>query len=159
MGTGSYSISPIIIVFVSLGRFDVNSALGQEEMAMYDLIARMLDYDPTFRITLKEALRHHYFDKLTISTIGGSVTTNSQAQGAGYAQQMMSSQQKMADMARHILRLQIWDHVGKRGWSIAARRQFGADRHQLYTPGHEAKNRQAPFLSKWLKQRTERDEK
>lgn len=32
------------------------------EIAMYDLVTRMLDYDPTFRITLKEALRHHYFE-------------------------------------------------------------------------------------------------
>ena len=77
-------------------------------MAMYDLIARMLDYDPTFRITLKEALRHHYFDKLTIASNTLSKTTNSQAlgvgSGGGYAN---LSQQKMADMARHILRLQI----------------------------------------------------
>ena len=28
-----------------------------KETAMYDLVSRMLDYDPTFRITLKEALR------------------------------------------------------------------------------------------------------
>ena len=32
-----------------------------KETAMYDLVSRMLDYDPTFRVTLKEALRHHYF--------------------------------------------------------------------------------------------------
>ena len=73
-------------------------------MAMYDLIARMLDYDPTFRITLKEALRHHYFDKLTTTVSSNNKTTNSQALGNTYAHM---SQQKMADMARHILRLQI----------------------------------------------------
>ena len=31
---------------------------------MYDLIARMLDYDPTARMNLREAVRHQFFDKL-----------------------------------------------------------------------------------------------
>jgi hypothetical protein len=44
---------------------------------------RMLEYDPTQRVTLKDGLRHHFFDKL-------------------------SFYQKMADDAsRHILRLEI----------------------------------------------------
>ena len=36
---------------------DKESAEVARETAMYDLVSRMLDYDPTFRITLKEALR------------------------------------------------------------------------------------------------------
>ena len=46
-------------------RYESNSRMGSEETSMYDLIGRMLDYDPTFRITLKETLRHGYFDRLT----------------------------------------------------------------------------------------------
>ena len=36
---------------------DKEGAEVARETAMYDLVSRMLDYDPTFRITLKEALR------------------------------------------------------------------------------------------------------
>ena len=69
-------------------RFPSSSHQGQEEIGMYDLIIRMLDYDPTFRITLKESLRHHYFDKLLV--------VNPQSK------HMMAT-----NMSRHILRLQI----------------------------------------------------
>lgn len=31
---------------------------------MFDLIGRMLQYEPTQRISLQEALRHPFFDKL-----------------------------------------------------------------------------------------------
>ena len=55
--------------------------------AMYDLIARMLDYDPQSRISLKDALRHPFFDKLAY-THPGSLPEN-------------------GDISRHILRLQI----------------------------------------------------
>ena len=63
-------------------RADSATPAGQDQMAMLDLVARMLDYDPTFRITLSESLRHHYFDKLAYSY-------------------------RVADVSRHILRLQI----------------------------------------------------
>ena len=54
---------------------------------MYDLIARMLDYDPQTRIPLKDALRHPFFDKLAYTHPG-------LLPGDG-------------DISRHILRLQI----------------------------------------------------
>ena len=55
--------------------------------SMYDLIARMLDYDPQTRIALKDALRHPFFDKLAYTHPG-------LLPGDG-------------DISRHILRLQI----------------------------------------------------
>jgi len=58
------------------------SPIGQEESVMLDLIARMLDYEPDRRILLKDALRHPFFDRLTVF-------------------------QKLEDMSKHILRLQI----------------------------------------------------
>ena len=36
----------------------------REHIKLFDLIERMLDYEPTSRITLGEALRHNYFDDL-----------------------------------------------------------------------------------------------
>jgi len=58
------------------------SPIGQEESTMLDLIARMLDYEPDRRILLKDTLRHPFFDRLTVF-------------------------QKLEDMSKHILRLQI----------------------------------------------------
>jgi hypothetical protein len=43
-------------------RYDRNTSLGIDEMDMYDLIARMLEYDSSARIRLKDALRHQFFD-------------------------------------------------------------------------------------------------
>lgn len=34
---------------------------------MFDLIQRMLEYEPTHRITLKDALTHEFFDALPAS--------------------------------------------------------------------------------------------
>ena len=51
--------------------------------SMLDLIARMLEYEPQHRISLKEALKHPYFDRL-----------------AGH-------ERHSDDLSRHILRLQI----------------------------------------------------
>jgi len=55
---------------------------GQEESVMLDLVARMLDYDPERRMTLKEALKHPFFDRLSVF-------------------------QKLEEVSKHILRLQI----------------------------------------------------
>ena len=55
--------------------------------SMYDLIARMLDYDPQTRIPLKDALRHPFFDKL-------AYTHAESLPGDG-------------EISKHILRLQI----------------------------------------------------
>ena len=63
-------------------RSSPHSILGQEESVMLDLIARMLEYEPDRRMTLKEALRHPFFDRL-------------------------SGFQKPEDISKHILRLQI----------------------------------------------------
>jgi len=63
-------------------RHSPHSATGQEESVMLDLIARMLDYEPDRRMSLKEALRHPFFDRLSVF-------------------------QKLEDVSKHILRLQI----------------------------------------------------
>ena len=64
---------------------------------MYDLVSRMLDYDPTFRITLKEALRHDYF---------GSYDDKENAAPTAAAA-MLNSETEVERARRHILRLQI----------------------------------------------------
>eukprot|EP00095_Tigriopus_kingsejongensis_P012728 maker-scaffold43_size480169-snap-gene-2.23 protein:Tk12728 transcript:maker-scaffold43_size480169-snap-gene-2.23-mRNA-1 annotation:"serine threonine-protein kinase doa" len=82
-------------------KYPSSSTIGQEEVTMYDLVIRMLDYDPTFRMTLKEALRHPFFDKLGSlhrQSLHGSLTRSS-----SYHQPTSS----MANLSRHILRLQI----------------------------------------------------
>ena len=67
---------------------------------MYDLVSRMLDYDPTFRITLKEALRHDYF---------GCYADDKE--NAAPSHQLISShsaaETEVERARRHILRLQI----------------------------------------------------
>jgi serine/threonine protein kinase len=49
---------------------------------MLDLVARMLEYDPERRIMLKDALKHPFFDSLSVY-------------------------QKLEEVSKHILRLQI----------------------------------------------------
>ena len=55
---------------------------GQEEGVMLDLVARMLEYDPSTRINLHDSLKHPFFDRLSVY-------------------------HKLEDMSRHLLRLQI----------------------------------------------------
>ena len=55
---------------------------GQEESIKLDLVSRMLEYDPSGRLTLAECLKHPFFDRL-------------------------SSNSRLEDMSKHILRLQI----------------------------------------------------
>lgn len=43
------------------------SADDDDHRLLFDLIGKMLDYEPTERITLSEALRHPFFDKLSSS--------------------------------------------------------------------------------------------
>ena len=63
-------------------RHSPHSAAGHEESVMLDLVARMLDYEPEKRMTLKEALKHPFFDRLSVF-------------------------QKLEEVSKHILRLQI----------------------------------------------------
>lgn len=35
-----------------------------EHVELFELIEQMLDYEPTSRITLADALKHRYFDRL-----------------------------------------------------------------------------------------------
>ena len=63
-------------------RHDRGSQQGQEESYMLDLVARMLEYDPDRRIGLKEALKHPFFDSLSVN-------------------------HKLEEVSKHILRLQI----------------------------------------------------
>lgn len=37
---------------------------SEEHRQLFDLIARMLEYEPSQRITLREALKHPFFSKL-----------------------------------------------------------------------------------------------
>jgi len=63
-------------------RHSHHSVTGQDESVMLDLIARMLEYEPDRRLSLKDALRHQFFDRLSVV-------------------------QKLEDVSKHILRLQI----------------------------------------------------
>jgi CDC-like kinase len=36
----------------------------EDHRQLFDLISRMLEYDPSERITLAEAMRHPFFDKI-----------------------------------------------------------------------------------------------
>ncbi len=38
---------------------------GDDHRMLFDLVEKMLEYDPCLRITLDQALRHPFFDKLT----------------------------------------------------------------------------------------------
>jgi len=53
---------------------------------MLGLVARMLEYDPAARLTLADALKHPFLERLS-----GAATC----------------QARMEDMSRHVLRLQI----------------------------------------------------
>ena len=43
---------------------------GEEHRQLFDLIERMLEYDPQHRITAAESLRHPFFDKLSLEKKG-----------------------------------------------------------------------------------------
>ena len=38
---------------------------NEESLQLFDLIEKMLEYDPKTRINLRDAMRHPYFDKLS----------------------------------------------------------------------------------------------
>ena len=46
-------------------KYERHTAKGMGEMDMLDLVARMLEYDPQTRITLRECLRHEFFESMT----------------------------------------------------------------------------------------------
>jgi CDC-like kinase len=45
----------------------------EDQRQLYDLVTRMLEYDPEKRITLREALKHPFFDKLPKSSLSPSL--------------------------------------------------------------------------------------
>jgi len=45
---------------------------SDEHRQLFDLIERMLEYDPQHRITMEEAIRHPFFDKLTMEEKSGN---------------------------------------------------------------------------------------
>ena len=45
---------------------------SDEHRQLFELIERMLEYDPSQRITMREALAHQYFDKLSAQQRGHS---------------------------------------------------------------------------------------
>jgi len=49
---------------------------GEEHRQLFDLIEKMLEYDPTQRIRLYDALKHPFFDKLTPEQKRGSARIN-----------------------------------------------------------------------------------
>ena len=63
-------------------RHSPHTVVGQDESVMLDLIPRMLEYEPDRRMVLREALRHPFYDRLSVH-------------------------QKLEDVSKHILRLQI----------------------------------------------------
>jgi len=50
---------------------------GEEHRQLFDLIERMLEYDPSRRISMHESMRHPFFDKLTSEQRGPQVNRNS----------------------------------------------------------------------------------
>eukprot|EP00914_Ancora_sagittata_P010136 GHVO01019507.1.p1 GENE.GHVO01019507.1~~GHVO01019507.1.p1 ORF type:complete len:107 (+),score=14.19 GHVO01019507.1:1-321(+) len=50
---------------------------GEEHRQMFDLIEKMLEYDPAQRITLANAMTHTFFDKLTPAQRSGRDRTHS----------------------------------------------------------------------------------
>ena len=69
---------------------------------MYNLVSRMCEYDPTARATLREAMRHRFFDKLTVMapTIQNSCDEKGRTR-------FPASASVGHNLANHILRLQI----------------------------------------------------
>ena len=78
----AHPTTPVTALTSMCRRHGPASRDGQEESVMLDLVARMLDYDPERRMTLKEALKHPFFDRLSVF-------------------------QKLEEVSKHILRLQI----------------------------------------------------
>lgn len=50
-----------------------------EHAQLFDLIVRMLEYEPSQRITLAEAMRHPFYDKLPMSQRLGTASNNGSA--------------------------------------------------------------------------------
>ena len=48
-----------------------------DHRALFDLMERMLEYDPSQRISMAEALRHPFFDSLTPEQRGDSACADS----------------------------------------------------------------------------------
>ena len=46
------------------GSSSAKASLREDELVMYDLILRTLEYEPSRRVSLREAMRHNYFDRL-----------------------------------------------------------------------------------------------
>ncbi|XP_045767479.1 dual specificity protein kinase CLK2 isoform X14 [Maniola jurtina] len=56
---------------------------SEEHRQLFDLIARMLEYDPTQRITLRDALKHPFFTKLPAHQRLGSDRTRCNGESSG----------------------------------------------------------------------------
>lgn len=53
------------LICISLSIFQRYIPVDEEEhRQLYELVSRMLEYEPSQRITLEEALEHPFFDKL-----------------------------------------------------------------------------------------------
>jgi len=57
------SLRGVTILYVIFQRYFQNDT--EDERQLFDIIEKMLEYDPSMRICLSEALRHPFFDKLT----------------------------------------------------------------------------------------------
>jgi len=62
----------------SLSSLSSSSRMSEEDQRqVYDLVTRMLEYDPEKRITLREALKHPFFHKLPKSSLSPSASFSS----------------------------------------------------------------------------------
>lgn len=56
---------------------------GEQQRQLYDLVAKMLEYDPDRRITLREALKHPFFNRLPRSSLSSTSSSGVSSEGEG----------------------------------------------------------------------------
>ena len=79
---------------------------------MYDLALRLLEYDPAFRATLRQAMRHSYFDRLAATLAFGDEDDAGGEEGEDVVSSAAAAENVVdlledGSTAAHILRLQI----------------------------------------------------
>jgi CDC-like kinase len=56
---------------------------GEQQRQLYDLVAKMLEYDPDRRITLRDALKHPFFNRLPRSSLSSTSSSGVSSEGEG----------------------------------------------------------------------------
>ena len=54
---------------------------GEDQRQLYDLVTKMLAYDPEKRITLREAMKHPFFQRLPKSSLSASALAKNEERG------------------------------------------------------------------------------